>query len=220
MIEVLSGMRLVGFWFLFPALVYSAGLAAPCFASEPEQVIDELHKLLTVESVTEAQQSPCLRYQTIRSGVLESHDFETISRIVAGGFWRTLSSSEQQHLIDAMATLSAATYAARFTADSELTFTPGIRASADKKEPSQSAKVSSQLIRQTGKPYNFEYLLRQKQNQWKIVNIMVDGVSDLALRRAELNRIFGESGYQGVMNHLTTLTREQMGEAVCTALAT
>ncbi len=62
--------------------------------------------------------------------------------------------------------------------------------------------VRSHLIRADGSLVTFEYVLQDTLDQWRIVTILVDGVSDLALQRAELTKIYSDKGFQGVMEHL------------------
>ena len=56
--------------------------------------------------------------------------------------------------------------------------------------------VRSQLIRSNGDTLNFDYLLRQDKKDCKIINILADGVSDLALRRVEYRSILKQKGFK------------------------
>ncbi len=62
--------------------------------------------------------------------------------------------------------------------------------------------VRSHLIRADGSLVTFEYVLQDTDDQWRIITILVDGVSDLALQRAELTKLYGDKDFQGVMEHL------------------
>ena len=46
------------------------------------------------------------------------------------------------------------------------------------------------------------YLLHHVNNQWRIVNIIVNGVSDLALKRAEYNSLLEREGFQALIAKL------------------
>ena len=37
---------------------------------------------------------------------------------------------------------------------------------------------------------------------WMIVNVIADGVSDLALRRAEYSRVLKNKGFDGLLDHI------------------
>ena len=42
---------------------------------------------------------------------------------------------------------------------------------------------------------------------WRIINIVADGVSDLALKRAEYQRVFASGGIDGLVAELEQQTR-------------
>jgi phospholipid transport system substrate-binding protein len=44
--------------------------------------------------------------------------------------------------------------------------------------------------------------MQQDGASWKIINIVADGVSDLALKRAEYQRLFASGGIQGLIAEL------------------
>jgi len=62
--------------------------------------------------------------------------------------------------------------------------------------PRDYVLVRSQLIRSNGDTVSFDYLLRQEKKDWKIINILADGVSDLALRRVEYRSILKQKGFK------------------------
>ena len=127
-----------------------------------------------------------------------SHDFPYIARVVLGRYWRGLAPDDQAAFIDRFTALSLATYASRFAEFSGESF--------DILGESQSAfgqrSVEAKLVTRSGE-HAFEYLLRgSEEDGWRIVNIIVDGVSDLALKRAEYATLFADKGFNGLMAEL------------------
>jgi phospholipid transport system substrate-binding protein len=53
---------------------------------------------------------------------------------------------------------------------------------------------------------SLEYLLQRAGTDWRIINIVADGVSDLALKRAEYQRLFGSGGIEGLIAELEQQT--------------
>ena len=47
-----------------------------------------------------------------------------------------------------------------------------------------------------------DYSLQQTDGDWRIINIIADGVSDLALRRSEYAGIIQDLGFDGLIKHL------------------
>ena len=95
------------------------------------------------------------------------------------------------------------TYAARFGNVAADAFRP-IEAGA----PDANGRVQvTTAIKRNGQPdVSFEYLLQQDGASWKIINIVADGVSDLALKRAEYQRVFTSGGVEGLIAELEQQT--------------
>ena len=49
----------------------------------------------------------------------------------------------------------------------------------------------------------FNYILRQFNGKWKIVNIIVKGISDLALKRAEFTSVIDNEGLKKLIERIT-----------------
>jgi phospholipid transport system substrate-binding protein len=98
------------------------------------------------------------------------------------------------------------TYAARFKtvgADTFRAVTPGTADTAGR------VQVATAIARASQPDVSLEYLLQQDETGWRIVNIVADGVSDLALKRAEYQRLFASGGIEGLLAEL-----EQQTEAL------
>jgi phospholipid transport system substrate-binding protein len=54
-----------------------------------------------------------------------------------------------------------------------------------------------------GDPVHFDYVLHGSDSQgWRIVNIVADGVSDLAVRSSQYEQKFQQSGFDGLVKAL------------------
>ncbi len=135
------------------------------------------------------------RYKRLAPAVRESHDLPAITQIALGPYWNELSDTQAAKLVDAFTKLSIATYADRFDGYSGETF--GTQ-SSEKLSPDVAA-VHSVLTQSDGEEIRFDYLLRRDEDRWRIVNIVVDGVSDLALKRAEYSEILANEGFDALL---------------------
>jgi phospholipid transport system substrate-binding protein len=113
--------------------------------------------------------------------------------------WASLAEADRQRFIEAFQRLSVTTYAARFGNVAADAFRP-IEAGA----PAANGRVQvTTAIKRDGQPdVGFEYLLQRSGDDWKIINIVADGVSDLALKRAEYQRVFASGGIEGLIAEL------------------
>jgi phospholipid transport system substrate-binding protein len=68
------------------------------------------------------------------------------------------------------------------------------------------ANVATAAARADGGDVPLEYLLQEKDGRWKIINVVADGVSDLALKRAEYQRILSSGTIDTLIRELETQT--------------
>jgi phospholipid transport system substrate-binding protein len=138
------------------------------------------------------------RLQTLAPAVTDSHDLPTLARIVVGKRWKTLSPGQRQRLVAVFATLSVATYAYRFDGYSGERF----ELVSQQRTERGDALVRTRLINEDGEEVRLDYLLRTDEGRWRIVNVIADGVSDLALKRAEYRGILRREGFEGLISKL------------------
>lgn len=164
---------------------------------EPTQVVDALHDTLVEIASNSNSLSYASRFRALEPAIRNSHDFSTIARLVGGRFWKDLSDNQRSLFIKTLSRASIATYARRFASAKGVNF-----AQATLHEISSNrARVRSELTDAEGSRVMFEYVLHDDHDQWQIINILVEGVSDLALQRAELIRIYVDTGFPGVMKY-------------------
>jgi phospholipid transport system substrate-binding protein len=143
------------------------------------------------------------RYRELEPLVVATHDLPYIAEFALRRQWGALAADERERFITAFRRLSVTTYAARFANVAPDTFRP-IEAGA----PDENGRVQvTTAIKREGQPdISLEYLLEQQGGEWKIINIVADGVSDLALKRAEYQRVFSSGGIAGLIAELEQQT--------------
>ncbi|MEQ1484061.1 ABC transporter substrate-binding protein [Methyloglobulus sp.] len=135
------------------------------------------------------------RYDKLKDSVTNSHDLSKIARIVVGKEWEKLTETQQQQLVDVFSRLSIASYAHNFKDYSGETFT------FDTEEATTRGGVviHSHLTIPDDKPVKFDYMLKEKGDSWRIINIIANGVSDLALKRSEYTTILQREGFDALI---------------------
>ena len=139
------------------------------------------------------------RYDRLEPVLNDLFAFSTMTRVAAGGHWRTLAPEQRDGLTDAFARFSIATYANRFNG-----FT-GEQFEIDSEEAAArgSMLVRSRIITGDGEVVRLDYLLRANSGTWRIFDIYLDGtISELATRRSEYTSILDSDGYDGLMMRL------------------
>jgi phospholipid transport system substrate-binding protein len=140
------------------------------------------------------------RHKKLDPIVRDTHDFNAIARIALGSHWNNLNDAQKQSFIQRLTDLSIATYAAQFN---------GYAGEEFKFESEQGMRSGRVLVRYAltaprEKPVKFEYIMTQTSDgQWNIVNIIVDGISDLALKKAQYTSVIDREGFDSLMNKLS-----------------
>jgi phospholipid transport system substrate-binding protein len=139
------------------------------------------------------------RMNIIRNVVSKSFNFPLISKVVLGEKWEGLSDEDKQEFESVMRSLSISTYAHHFSNYSGQKFVIVARKSRD-----NSLSLSTSLVSDDGDKTSLKYLLRKNTEGWLIVNVISEGVSDLALKKAEYSYIMEKDGIKSLLRQLKT----------------
>ncbi|MCX7099207.1 MAG: ABC transporter substrate-binding protein [Methylococcales bacterium] len=135
------------------------------------------------------------RYEKLYGPVSNSHDLPKIARIVVGKESEKLSEEQQEKLVDAFSRFSVASYAHNFKDYSGESFVYD----SEEETARGGVVVHSHLLIPDDKPVKFDYMLKEKGNSWRIINIIANGVSDLALKRSEYTSILQRDGFDALI---------------------
>jgi len=138
------------------------------------------------------------RFERLEPAVKQSHDLPRVARLTTGRYWRSLDKQQQGRFIDTFTRLVIATYAHQFKTYDGETF---------KRKSSRSLKrgrflVRTELVKSNGKSVHLDYVLHYREGHWSIINIVADGVSDLALKRAEYSNVLARDGVNVLVSML------------------
>lgn len=173
------------------------GVVANVQAAPPRAVVETLHATL-LQAMREAD---TLGYggraDLIRPIVTTSFDFETIARIVNGAAWKTANDEQKAAFLEVFRELSVATYATNFSGYGGESF---VTESSEEKRGAQIVRTS--LVKGDGTKIPLNYMLRESNESWLIVNVIAQGVSDLSLKRAEYSAVIDSEGFDSLIKQL------------------
>lgn len=136
------------------------------------------------------------RYEKLEPAVVEAYDFTEMARVTTGRYWRDFTDDQKQQVVAAFRELSIATYAARFDGSSGERF----EILAEEPAPAGNLRVNNQIVAASGEPVRVDYLLRQDDGQWRIIDVYLkSSVSELAIRRDEFTAVLEKSGFDGLI---------------------
>ena len=169
----------------------------------PEATIATLQRALVALSQQSPRATVDERFKALEPLIVATHDLPYIAEFALRRQWPQLAEPDRARFIAAFQRLSVTTYAARFMNVGPDTFRPIALGAASE---AGRAQVTTAVAR-TGQPdVSFEYLLQQGGGGWRIVNIVADGVSDLALKRAEYQRILANGTLDTLIKELEAQT--------------
>nr|WP_232463813.1 ABC transporter substrate-binding protein [Methylovulum psychrotolerans] len=179
-------------------MVLSALLLGSAVAEEvatARQIVDNFQAQLVAVMKEGKQLGYAGRYAKLFDAVANSHDLTKIARIVVGKEWEKLSEAQQQQLIDVFSKLSVASYAHNFKEFSGETFV----FDSEEETTRGGVVIHAHLTIPDDKDVKFDYMLKEKGSSWRIINIIANGVSDLALKRSEYTSILQRDGFDALI---------------------
>jgi phospholipid transport system substrate-binding protein len=164
-------------------------------AATARQVVEKFQAELIEVMKNGKQLGYAGRYEKLKNPVSNSHDLTKIARIVVGKEWEKLSEEQQQKLVDVFSRLSIASYAHNFKEYSGESFV----FDSEEETARGGVVVHSHLVVPGEKDVKFDYMLKEKGPSWRIINIIANGVSDLALKRSEYTAILQREGFDALI---------------------
>lgn len=187
----------------FPVIALMLLLAPSSWAETssavgPEQIVNQLHEAL----MKAMREGPKLgyqgRYDLLAPVVDQTHDLDFIARTALGANWTQLSVEQQRAFTDVFRKLSIGSYAGWFKSHEGERF----EFMEQQSMPRDQIMVRTRLVQSSGEPVRFDYILREGKGGWRIVNVLADGVSDLALKRVEYRAILQRDGFPALVEKI------------------
>ncbi len=177
-------------------------VAMPCASAGDRgatEVVEKLHAALLSAMKDGDKIGYQGRFDQLAPVIKSSFDMPFISKTVLGKYWETLTNEQRSRFVEAFTQQSIATYAANFDLYSGEHF----KIIPEKQVDGGRILVQSQLIKSDGGQVQLDYLLHRTGSQWRIINIIAEGVSDLALKRADYSAFLRSKGFEALLKKLS-----------------
>ena len=130
---------------------------------------------------------------------------DVISRFVLGRYWRSISEEELNEFADLLQDYLALNYASQFKDFNGEQFVVG-----DEKQQNKDTFVNSQFVRPDGPPVSIVWRLREFGDEYKIIDVTVEGLSMGITQRDEFTAVIQQNG--GEVSALTENLRAKVGK--------
>lgn len=188
---------------LFLFLCLSAGSSQIAIAAQsPDAIVKEtsdgvINKIESQRSVLEA--NPEQIYDLVNELVIPHFDFVSMSKWVLGKNWKSASESQRADFIEQFKTLLVRTYARALLEYSgqAVKYYP-----VEQKPDSNLAVVKTELTSTGAQPFPVAYRMHQANEEWKVVDVSVDGVSLVSTYRGSFASQIKKEGFDSLIKKL------------------
>jgi len=165
---------------------------------EATQVVEKLHTSLLTVMKDGDKLGYTGRYDQLEPVIRATFDMPFISKTVLGKHWETVDDRQRSRFVETFTKLGIATYAANFDSYSGERF----KVISEKEVSGGRILVQTQLIKSDGGKVQLDYLLHRTDSEWRVVNVIAEGVSDLALKRADYSNFLKNKSFEALIAKL------------------
>lgn len=201
------------------AMTYSfsqAALAEPGLIKDPQPVLaDATTKLISrlSENADRIQKDSSIAYRISDELIAPYIDFPRITRLVIGKYWRTASDAQRRQLVEEISSLLIRSYVTAMTSyvdqivaqKDRISYLPSRYTAGDRK-----ATVRANIAMDTGQSVEVQYQLYLNEDEWKIYDIRIEGISLAISYRTSFGDKIQRDGLDRLIAQLAE--RNQKGE--------
>lgn len=182
---------LIGLWLAFAADPGYAG--AP--TDSMKTTVDEVLRIVREDELKRPDKAE-ERRQMLEQVVEARFDYQEMSRRALGAPWKTLSDQEKQEFVSLFRTLLTNSYADKIETYSG----EGVQYLNERTEKEYAEVRTKVLSGKTEIP--LDYRLINKANDWRVYDVVVDGVSLVNNYRGQFTKIIRSSSYADLVEQL------------------
>jgi phospholipid transport system substrate-binding protein len=178
---------------LVSALVLAAAPAGSLWAADAEQGARGFIQSLGAEAIAAFSDKSLNRPQAVerfKNLLHKGFDVPYIGRWVLGRYWNQATPQEQAEYLGLFEGLIVETYANRFAEYSGET----LRINGARVEGESDILVQTQITRPSGPPVAVDWRVRPRDGAFRIIDVMVEGVSMGITQRSEFASVIQSSG--------------------------
>lgn len=183
---------------LFGALMLLAtGMAMAQSAPDAlvKTTVDEVMRVIKTAKDKQALQ------EVAEKTVVQHFDFQAMTRLAVGRYWREASPAQQKSLENAFRSLLVTTYTTALSHSSKVDHVVEVRPLQLK--PVDDDVTVRTLVREPGqKPVEINYRMAKAASGWKVYDVVVENLSLVTNYRGTFNSEIGRSGIDGLIKAL------------------
>jgi phospholipid transport system substrate-binding protein len=153
-----------------------------------------------------AQRDPTYIYNLVNRIVVPHFDFDATAKLVLGHYWRDTNPQQQQRFIEEFRTHLVHFYAVSLAKykDQKIDYKP-LHAPAAADE----VVVNTEVQQQNGPPIPIDYRMHLKGGDWKVYDVLIEGVSLVASNRSSFAAEIQQGGIDTLTDRLAQRNRQK-----------
>ncbi|MGD2118161.1 MAG: ABC transporter substrate-binding protein [Chromatiales bacterium] len=150
---------------------------------------------------------PAYVYQMVDEILVPRFDLDRISGLVLGRYWKRANDDQKTRFQHEFKRMLIRTYA---TAFNELDNWEMKFLASRVNEAGTSAVVRTQITRNGAPPIDVDYSMRQRDGDWKVFDVRIEGMSLVTNYRSSFKRLMRTEGMDGLITHLQQTNNERV----------
>lgn len=204
LIRVMKDRRLQGIAAIFAFAIMGALVAPSANAATPGEEAENFMRDLAVTGIELMEQgdyTEAEREQVFRKIVREGFALETIGKFVVGRYWRKMTTEQQAEYQELFSEWLLKTYAIRLGGYSGQRLE--IVKSSETESRYKDVIVTTRVVRVNGRPpINADWRVRKFGEEYKIIDVAVEGASMVTTQRKEFESVIRKVGVSGLIDNL------------------
>jgi phospholipid transport system substrate-binding protein len=190
------------------SVILAVGMAGFLSMASAQEAPDTLVKRISQDVLDSVKADKTIQtgnqkkiFDLVDTKILPYVDFQRMTSMAAGRFWRDATPDQQKQLIEQFRTLLIYTYSGAVAQirDQQLQFQP-LRMDAG---ATDGVEVKSQVLQQRGEPIQLNYRLEKVDGGWKIYDVNVLGAWLIESYKSSFAKEIGNGGVDGLIKALT-----------------
>ena len=179
-----------------PGAVVARASVGPEGAAAARSVVEAFHEVL-LDCMRNADALGFQgRFERILAAQDAAFDLPFMARMAVGGTWNELSDQQRAEVVSLSQRLSATRYADNFDSYAD----QRLETRSEQPAARGTILVSTVLVQPNDRDVTFDYRLRKTRGEWRIIDVMLDGmVSELTHRRAQYRSLIERKGYDELL---------------------
>ena len=183
------------------ALACAGTLAPPARAAESPRAVVEATTTAVIAVLAYKGVSTDEKRRQVEEIVYARVDFETLSRLVLGRSWNQMSEEERVEFQREFKQNISATYGRNVQSYKD----ERVAIVDDRQEARGDWTVRTTIVRHGADDISVDYRLRQTDGAWKIIDVLIEGISLVSNYRSQFQEIMANGG----TDRLVKLLREK-----------